>query len=77
MEEAFDHSRFEFLVNEESVCTNVLFPRLRPFMNCGKAPVVIVLLTPFVFQDASWTTRENCLKDSVIVSSIAIEELGF
>ena len=32
---------------------------------------------PFVFQDASWTTIENCLKDSVIVSSIAIEELGF
>ena len=28
-----------------SLCTNVLFPRLRPSMNRGKAPVVIVLLT--------------------------------
>ena len=39
--------------------------------------LVVAGQVPFVFQDASWTTRENCLKDSVIVSSIAIEELGF
>ena len=39
--------------------------------------LVVARQVPVVLQDVSWTTRENCLKDSVIVSSIAIEELVF
>ena len=39
--------------------------------------LVVARQVPVVLQDVSWTTRENCLKDSIIVSSIAIEELVF
>ena len=39
--------------------------------------LVVAGQVPFVLQDVSWTTSKNCLKDSVIVSSIAIEELVF